>query len=97
MYVAIRRYQVEPGARDEVTRQVRDGFVPIISQAPGSRGYEWIQGEDGSMISVSLFDDKAGADDSVRAAKDFVAEHLAQHVPQPPEVTEGEVLLRRAG
>lgn len=97
MHVAIRKYEVDPQAIAEITRQVDEGFVPIISQTPGFRGYYWLKAEDGSMISISLFDDKAGADESVHEARDFVHEHLARLLPTPPQVTEGEVLvLKRA-
>ncbi|HMA37333.1 MAG TPA: hypothetical protein VKY74_22970 [Chloroflexia bacterium] len=70
MYIAIRKYQVDTQARNEVTRQVREGFVPIVSATAGFRGYYWLQAEDGSMLSISLSDDKAGADASIDEAKD---------------------------
>ena len=95
MYIAIRRYQVDPQAMDEVTRQIHEGFVPIISKTAGFRGYYWLKAEDGTMLSINLFDDKAGADESIREAKDFVDEHLAKLLPHPPHITEGEVLVHK--
>ncbi len=98
MYIAgYRRYQVDSQAMDEVTNQVRDGFVPILSKTAGFRGYYWLKADDGSMLSISLFEDKAGADKSIRAAKDFVEEHLAKLLPYPPQVTEGEALVNKVG
>ncbi|MFD0345116.1 hypothetical protein ACFQ0M_01585 [Kitasatospora aburaviensis] len=43
------------------------------------------------MLSTSVFEDRAGADESVRRAADFVRENLAALLPNPPQVTAGPV------
>ena len=40
---------------------------------------------------MSVFQDKAGADESVRLAADYVREHLSKLLIQKPEVIEGPV------
>jgi hypothetical protein len=40
---------------------------------------------------LSVFQDKAGADESVRLAADYVREHLSKVLSQKPEVIEGPV------
>ena len=35
MHLAIRYYRVDPDSVEEVMRRVDEGFVPIISSAPG--------------------------------------------------------------
>lgn len=76
----------------EVGRQVREGFVPLVRHVPGFVAYYWVDAGDGVLISTSVFEDRAGADESTRIAADFVREHLASLLPNPPEVMAGEVL-----
>ncbi|SED08295.1 hypothetical protein SAMN05216532_3372 [Streptomyces sp. 2231.1] len=47
---------------------------------------------DGVMISTSVFDDEAGAGESVRRAAVFVRDHLASLLPKPPQVMSGQVV-----
>lgn len=91
MFVAIRRYEVDAASAATITRHVDEGFIPLIKAAPGFRAYYWIDAGDGVMASVSVFDDEAGAQESVRLAADYVREHLAPLMPHPPEVTAGAV------
>jgi hypothetical protein len=48
------------------------------------------------MFSVNVFTDRAGAEESVRAAADWVRKSLASLVPSPPEVMTGEVVVHQA-
>jgi hypothetical protein len=47
------------------------------------------------MVSTSLFEDRAGAEASTERARDWVAENLADVLPNPPQVTAGEVAASR--
>jgi hypothetical protein len=98
MYVTIRRYKIAPGSVDKLTQEVRDGFLPIISKVPGFREYFWVNAGDDVMFSVNVFEDRAGAEESVRRAQDFTTrEHLASLLPNPPEITTGEAVVHQAG
>lgn len=91
MYAAVRRYE---GVTDpaEVGRRVREGFVPLVRQIQGFVAYYWVNAGDGVLISTSVFEDRSGAEESTRIAADYVREHLASLLPNPPEVTAGDVL-----
>ncbi|MFA7766936.1 hypothetical protein ACGFNX_36825 [Streptomyces sp. NPDC048723] len=91
MYAAVRRYE---GVTDpaEAGRIVDEGFVPIMRQVPGFVAYFWVDGGGGVMVSTSVFRDRAGADESVERAADFVRDNLAQFLPNPPQVTAGKVV-----
>ncbi|GAA2812856.1 antibiotic biosynthesis monooxygenase [Kitasatospora aburaviensis] len=90
MYAVVRRYE---GVTDpaEAGRRVAEGFVPLLRQVPGFVAYYWVDAGDGVMLSTSVFEDRAGADESVRRAADFVRENLAALLPNPPQVTAGPV------
>ena len=97
MYALVRRYEgVDPGDIDQIVRQVDAGFVPILEQTRGFQGYWAIRTEDGVVVSITLFDDRDGAEESQRQAAGFVREHLAALLPKLPQVSAGEVVVARA-
>ena len=91
MYAAVRRYE---GVTDpaEAGRRVKEGFVPLLRQVPGFVAYYWIDAGDGVMVSTSVFENQDGAEESIKRAADFVREHLASLLPNPPQITAGEVV-----
>ena len=96
MYVAVRRYE---GVTDpqKAGQLVDEGFIPIISELPGFIAYYWVDAGDGVMISTSVFEHKEAEEQSNFRAGDFVAEHLAPLLPNPPQVTTGEVAAYKVG
>ncbi|HLM27892.1 MAG TPA: hypothetical protein VK304_13095 [Thermoleophilaceae bacterium] len=91
MYATVRRYE---GVTDsaEAGRRVEEGFVPLIKGISGFVTYYWLDAGDGLMASTSVFEDQAGADESNERAADWVRENLASLLPNPPQITEGEVV-----
>ncbi|BDM74538.1 hypothetical protein HEK616_80250 (plasmid) [Streptomyces nigrescens] len=91
MYAAVRRYEgvTDPAAAGRI---VREGFVPLMRQVPGFVAYYWIDAGNGVMVSISIFHDQAGAEQSVSTAAEFVRDNLATLMPNPPQVTAGEVV-----
>jgi hypothetical protein len=91
MYAAVRRYE---GVTDsaEAARLVNEGFVPLMRQVSGFVAYYWIDAGDGVMVSTSVFQDRAGADESISRAADFVRDNLGSLLPNPPQVVAGEVV-----
>ncbi|MEU9342953.1 antibiotic biosynthesis monooxygenase [Streptomyces sp. NPDC048278] len=91
MYAVVRRYE---GVTDpaEAGRRVAEGFVPLLRQVPGFVAYYWVDAGGGVMLSTSVYDDRAGAEESVRRAADFVRDQLASLLPDPPQVTAGQVV-----
>ena len=95
MYATVRRYEgvTNPG---EAARRVNEGFVPLISQIPGFVAYYWVDAGSGVMISTSVFQDQASAEKSNRRAADYVRQNLVSVLPNPPQVTAGEVVAYKA-
>ena len=96
MYVAVRRYE---GVTDpkEAGRLVDEGFVPLISEIPGFIAYYWVDAGDGVMVSTSVFEHKDAEEQSTFRAGEFIAENLSPLMPNPPQVTAGEVEAYKAG
>ncbi|MFG2327998.1 hypothetical protein ACGFMM_00080 [Streptomyces sp. NPDC048604] len=76
----------------EAGRRVDEGFVPLLRQVPGFVAYYWVDAGEGVMVSTSVFDDRAGAEESVARAADFVRDNLASLLPHRPQITAGEVV-----
>ena len=90
MYIAVRRYE---GVSDsqKVRQLVDEGFVPILSEMPGFVAFYWVDAGDGVVASTSVFEHKDAEEQSNVKAREFLAEHLAPLMPNPPQVTAGEV------
>lgn len=96
MYATVRRYE---GVTDsgEAGRRVAEGFVPIISAVPGFLAYYWVDAGNGVMVSTSVYESRDGAEESNRKAADWVKDNLASLLPNPPQITAGEVVAHEAG
>jgi hypothetical protein len=95
MYVAVRRFE---GVTDsqKVAKVAKEGFVPLISEMPGFVAYYLVDAGDGVSVSTSVFEHKDAEERSTFLAGEFVAEHLAPLMPNPPQVTAGEVVAYKA-
>ena len=95
MYVAVRRYEGVTDAQ-KVGQVAQEGFVPIISEMPGFVAHYLVDAGDGVTVSTSVFEHKDAEEQSTFRAGEFVAEHLAPLMPNPPQVTAGEVVNYKA-
>jgi hypothetical protein len=92
MYVAIRQYGLvtnEPV--EKVFQGVREGFIPIIRNAPGFLAYYALDSGHGTLTSISVFEHRAGAEKSNKLAEDWVGRTLSSSLPTSPEIIVGEV------
>lgn len=79
---------------EEAAKQVRDGFVPVISALPGFIAYYWIDLGHGAMLSVSIFDSLSNAIESGQAAAGWVRANLSSVLPQSPRIEAGKVVAK---
>jgi len=75
----------------KIDQLVKEGFVPLLKKATGFVRYYWLDTGSGEGASLSVFRDKAGADESVLLAADFVKTNMSEFLTQKPEVIEGPV------
>lgn len=91
MYAVVRHYHFKKEDSEKIDQVIQEGFVPLLKQAQGFVRYYWLDTGDGEGASLSVFNDKAGADESIRLAAQFVKEQMSQLLTQKPEVIEGPV------
>jgi hypothetical protein len=98
MYATIRRYApkagaVTKGAIDDLKHRIEDGFLPTLQEIRGFHGYFAVNVGDKELVTISLFEDKAGATESTRRAADFVKTDPMKDQLGSPEVLDGELLV----
>jgi hypothetical protein len=91
MFAVIRHYHFDKNDSAEIDRLIREEFVPLVRQAKGFRRYYWLDTGNGEGASFGVFNDKAGADESVHIAADFVRDRLSKLLRQKPEIIEGPI------
>lgn len=90
MYATTRTYAA--GDLAEALVQNADEVKRIISEIDGFRAYYLIRTAAGA-VSVSVFDDQAGVDESTTVAANWLGENLPNQAGSPPDVASGEVVL----
>ena len=95
MYASIRRYTINPGTEAEITKLVNEEFVPIISKGPGFVAFYVVVAKSDVLVSISIFQDKAGAVESNALALDFVMRRIGSLLPNSPEIIAGEVMVHK--
>ena len=91
MFAVIRHYHFDKNNSAAISRAIREEFVPIVRKARGFQHYYWLDSGEGEGASFGIFSDKAGADESVRLAADYVRDRLSKLLTQKPEVIEGPI------
>lgn len=91
MFVAIRKYA---GCRDvrEVNKRVVENLIPTLRGFPGFQSYSIVDLGGGAAASISVFDTREHAESATDRVRGIVQQHLADLIPNPPEVTIGELL-----
>jgi hypothetical protein len=97
MYATIRRYEsVDQSRTSELVKKADETLIPRLSKLPGFSGYHLIEAGNGVMSSVGFFETSAQVDESTRVASNWVREEkLETALPNPPEITTGEVVVHK--
>jgi len=94
MHVAVRSYSGQ-GASDlfDALGQKKEDVKSLISAVPGFISYVAFRSGDGGM-TVTICEDKVGADESSRRAAKWVRENVSTTGSPPVVVTEGSTVLQ---
>jgi hypothetical protein len=91
MYLTVRKYS---GANEliDVLVQNESEVRRLIREIDGFHAYYLVKTEDGG-ISISVFADKRGAEESNRVAAEWIRTNAAGVSASPPEVSAGAVVI----
>lgn len=98
MFAAIRYYHADPPSIDEVVRRVQNDFVPLIRDTRGFVSYFILlpSERDDEIVSVSVFEDREGAQESNSKAAEWVAQNLSELLRPAPDFADGRVVVYEA-
>lgn len=91
MFASVRTYAGNRDLADTLAAREND-IRQVISAIPGFKAYYLLQTEDGTT-TISIFDDRAGAEESNRAAAAWLSENLPDLNIGAPQVAAGEAVL----
>ena len=93
MHAVVRNYSGS-GAKElfDLLEQRIDEVESIIRGVQGFAAYSVIRTDDGG-VTVTVCQDKAGTDESLRVARDWIQQNASDLNTNPPAVSEGSVLL----
>ena len=77
MYASMRQGKAKAGMAEELTRRIKEGAIPIISDVPGFRAYYVIYAPDDTVTAISIFDDYSGAEESNKRGLAWIEQNLA--------------------
>ena len=91
MYATVRIYEMTEDWDEFLQERLDSEFIPALEQIPGFVAYYSVEAGPRLFSSVTIFDDRAGAEASNRMAAELVQRKLADRFPTPPEVTAGPI------
>ena len=93
MYIVVRDYRSEdPNVVAEAVQR-QESLKETIRGIKGVIAYYVVDTGNGGLASITIVEDQAGADESVRVAAAWVRENMAQWAPNAPTIIQGEVAI----
>jgi len=92
MYATMRYYHQNSELADALVENQSE-VKRIIGGIDGFEAYYLIRTGDGSTVSVTVFENQAGAEESNRVAAEWLRENVPEVAVNPPMVSAGEVLI----
>ena len=93
MYADIRQAKAKTGMVEELTRRIKEGAIPLISDVPGFNAYYVIYTPDDTVMAISIFNDYAAAQESNKRALAWIETELAPLLAGPATAVAGPVIV----
>ncbi len=91
MFATVRTYSASPKLADALVSREAD-VKSLISGIAGFKAYYLVRTADGA-VTISVYDDEAGATESTSAAAKWIRENLPELGGSTPQVSAGEVVI----
>ncbi len=94
MHAVVRTYSGQ-GAKElfDLLEQRKSEVEDVIGAVSGLKAYTMIRTADGG-VTVTVCKDKAGADQSLQVARDWIQANASGLSTDPPSVSEGSVMVQ---
>ncbi len=97
MYAAIRQGKAKTGMAEELTRRIKEGAIPIISDVEGFMAYYVVYASDDTVTAIGIFNNFAGAEESNRRGLAWSEQNLAPLLIGPATAIAGPVIVHAVG
>ena len=94
MHAVVRTYSGK-GAKElfDLLEKQKTDVEKLMRSVKGFVSYALVRTADGGF-TVTIAQDKAGADDSIQKARDWIKQNAANVGANPPAISEGSVILQ---
>jgi hypothetical protein len=92
VYASIRQGKAKAGMAEELTRRIKEGAIPIISDVEGFMAYYVVDAPDDPVTAISIFKDNAGAEESKKRALAWIEQNLTPLLAEPATTIAGPVI-----
>ena len=96
MHANVRQYNIPVENIDEAMHLVDTELADRLAEEPGFIAYELMATEDGGVCSMTIFQDRQGAERSQEIAAEFVRERLSGMQVERTGAMLGEIMVSRA-
>jgi hypothetical protein len=94
MYAVVRTYSGAGASRlFDVLEERKREVEAVIREVPGLTSYTLLRSGDGG-VSVTVCADQAGAEQSLKVARDWIQQNASETGASAPAVTQGTVILQ---
>ena len=93
MYASIRQGKAKAGMAEELTRMIKEGAIPIISDVEGFMAYYVVYAPDDTVTANSIFKDYAGAEESNKRALAWIEQNLTPLLAGSATAIAGPVIV----
>jgi hypothetical protein len=76
-----------------LTRRIKEGAIPIISDVEGFMAYYVVYAPDDTIIAISVFNNYTGAEESNRRALAWIEQNLTPLLAGPATAIAGPVIV----
>jgi hypothetical protein len=95
MFTVVRRYSgIGEGTFEQVAPRQQE-IEGVLRGVPGFVSYQMLRTAEG-MTTVTTCQDEAGATESNRVVARWIMDNIPTFMPNPPEITAGDVVMRFA-
>ena len=100
MYATIRRYTLKDPTKGKdafagLKPRIENNFVPKLHDVPGFHCYYVLNSNDRELVTISIFEDRAGTEESTRRAAEFVRTDPLRDQLSTPEIMEGDLIVSK--
>jgi hypothetical protein len=102
MYATIRRYSIKNVSKPAeafqgLKQRLEQKFLHTLQDIRGFHGYYVLTSNERELVTVSIFENRTGAQESTRRAAEFVKSDPLKDNMSSPEIFEGELLVSKEG